>query len=157
MNQMNMPGFNAGNPALGHLAMPNNGPNGAMRMPEEHVDEANFEGKLNFCIYEYFCQKRQYEAARALKNSGLPFDPTLSDADTNGVDDNMHGDSKANIDKNLPDDLPSVKGLSDGPGGPFLLSWFALFWDVWNARRKDSSKASNNALQYVQHTQVRGA
>ena len=152
---MNMAGFNAGNPALGNMPMPNNGPNGAMRMPEEHIDEANSEGRLNFYIYEYLCQRRQYEAARALKNSGMPFEPALVEGDANGVDDNMHTDSKANIDKNRPDDLPDVKGMPDGQGG-FLISWFALFWDVYNARRKDP-RASNNAMQYVQHTQVRGA
>ena len=148
-----MAGFNVGNPALGNMPMPNNGPNGAMRMPEERIEEANYEGKLNTCIYEYFCHKGQYESARALKNSGMLFEPPLVEGDANGLDDNMHADSKASIDKNRPDDLPDVKGMSDGQGGPFLLSWFACFWDIWSARRKDT-RASSSAMQYVQHTQV---
>lgn len=153
MNQMNMAGFQAGNPALGNMPIPNNGPNGAVRMPEEHVDEASYEARLNTFIYGYLCQKGQYESARALKNSGMPFEPPLVDGDVNGVDDNMHTDSKDNIDKKLPDDLPHVSMLSDGQGGPFLLSWFALFWDIFLAQRKDP-RASRNAMNYVHHTQV---
>ncbi len=153
MNPMAMAGPYAGNPALGNMPMPNNAPNG-MRMQEEHTEEVNYEGKLNTFIYSYLCHKGQYESARALKNSGMPFDdPALADGDVNGMNDGIHGDSKNNIDKNRPDDLPDVKVTSDGQGGPFLLSWFELFWDVYFAQRKHS-KASNNAMQYVQNTQV---
>ena len=160
MNQMNMAGFNAaGNPGLGNMQMPNNAPNGAMRMPEEHMEEVNYEGKLNTYIYGYLCQKGQYESARALKNSGMHFDDgALIDGDINGMNDNMHGDSKDNIDKNRPDDLPDVKpSYTDGNGGSFLLGWFTLFWDMYFAQRKDNlrNKASHNAMQYVQNTQVR--
>ena len=150
MNQMNMAGFN---PALGNMSLPNNGPNGNMRMPDERIEEGTYEGRLNTFIYGYLCQKGQYDSARALKNSGMPFEPPLVDNDVNGVDDSMHADSKDNIDKNRPDDLPEIKDTSDGQGGSFLLSWFAIFWDIYFAQRKDK-RASNNSMQYVQHNQV---
>jgi hypothetical protein len=155
MNQMNMAGFNAGNVALGHnnMPMPNNGPNGVARMPEEQVEDTNYEAKLNGFIYGYLCKRKLYDAARELKNSGVPFDPSLDDNAANGVDSNMHTDSKDNIDKDRPADLPEFKGGDDGQGGSFLLSWFALFWDIYFAQRRNS-RASNNAIQYVQHTQV---
>ena len=153
MNQMNMAGFNAGNPALGNIPMPNNGPNGAVRMAE-HVDNNSVEAKLNTLIYSYFCEKGQYEPARALKNSGVQFDPPIDGGDVNGVDDSMHTDSKDNIDKNRPDDLPNVKSaMDDGQGGSFLLSWFALFWDIYFAQRK-APHSKTAALQYVQNSQV---
>lgn len=152
INQINMAAFNGGNPALGNMPMPNNGPNGAIRLPEDHADETNYEGKLNSFIYNYFCDKGQFETARALKNSGLTFDPRITDTDVNGVEDNMQTDSKNGIDKNRPDDLPDIKGI-DGQGGSFLLNWFNLFWDIYFAHRK-GVKATANAMQYVQHTQV---
>lgn len=158
MNQMNMAGFNAGNVALGHnnMQMPNNGPNGVARMPEEHVEDANYEGKLNYFIYGYLYNKRLYDAARELKNSGVPFDPSLEEGDMNGVDNNIHTDSKESIDKDRPTDIPEFKGIHDGQGGPFLLSWFALFWDIYFAQRKNN-RASNNAMQYVQHVSSQGS
>lgn len=155
MNQMSMAGFNAGNVSLGpNMQMPNNVPNGVVRMTEEHGEDTNYEGKLNSFIYGYLCNKRLYQAARELKDSGVPFDPVLGDSGANGVDDGMHTDSKDGIDKDRPADLPEYKGPDDGQGGSFLLSWFALFWDVWFAQRKNS-RASNNAMQYVQQTTVR--
>ena len=157
MNSMNanMAGFNAGNAALGNIPMVNNVPNGAMRLPEEQVDETpNYEGKLNSLIYQYFCTKGEYDSARAVKNSHMVFDPPLNAGDVNGMDDPMQTDSKDGIDKNRPDDLPDVKGIMhDGQGGSFLLGWFCLFWDIYFAQRK-KPQASHNAMQYVQHTTV---
>ena len=152
MNQMNMAGYPAGNPALGNMPMPNNGVNGAMRMPDEQENDFNYEAKLNTFIYGYLCSQRQYESARVLKNSSMAFDPPLSDG---GVDEsNDQTDSKDNIDKkHLPDDLPHVSMVDDGQGGPFLLSWFALFMDFFLVHRKDA-RGSKNAMNFINHTQV---
>lgn len=152
MNQMNMGGFNAGNGALGNMPMPNHGPNGVGgRMPDDHED-TNYEAKLNAYIYNYFCVKGKWELAKALKDSGVEFDPNLGTDNANGANDNLQTDSKDGIDLKRPDDLPDA--LSDGQGGSFLSSWFALFWDIFSAQRK-SHRASANALQYVTQTQVR--
>ena len=153
MNQMNMGGFNAGNGALGNMPMPNHGPNGVGgRIPDDHED-TNYEAKLNAYIYGYFCVKGRWELARALKDSGAEFEPPLLNDNANGANDSMQTDSKDGIDLKRPDDLPDPAHLSDGQGGSFLSSWFALFWDIFSAQRK-SNRASANALQYVQQTQV---
>ena len=154
MNQMNMAGFNAGNGALGNMPMSNHGPNGVGgRMPDEHED-TNYEAKLNAYIYGYFCVKGKWELARALKDSGVEFEPPLMNDNTNGTNDSMQTDSKDGIDLKRPDDLPDLPQLSDSQGGSFLSSWFALFWDIFSAQRK-SNRASVNAMQYVTQTQVR--
>ena len=160
MNQMSMTGNMAGfpgHPALGNMPMPDNIPNGAVgRMGDDHIEEANYEAKLNSLIYGYFFNRGQYDVARSLKESGASFDPPIvhSDNEMNGAD-NMQTDSKDGInDIKPPLDLPDVKGLmNDGQGGPFLLSWFTLFWDVYFAQRKDR-RATANASIYVNHTQV---
>ena len=152
MNQMNIVGFNAGNGALGNMPMPNHGPNGlGGRMPDDHED-TNYEAKLNAYIYSYFCVKGKWELARALKDSGVEFDPALGNDNVNGANDTMQTDSKDGIDLKRPDDLPDVN-LGDRQGGSFLSSWFALFWDIWSAQRK-KTQASANAMQYVTQTQV---
>lgn len=154
MNQMNMGGFNAGNGAFGNMPMPNHGPNGVGgRMPDDHED-TNYEAKLNSYIYGYFCVKGKWDMARALKDSGMEFDPPLLNDNANGANDSVQTDSKDGIDLKRPDDLPEVQNLDDRQGGSFLSSWFALFWDIFSAQRK-SSRASANANQYVTQTQVR--
>ena len=148
-----MGGFNAGNGALGNMQMPNHGPNGVVgRMPEEHED-TNYEAKLNSYMYGYFINKAKWDVARALKDSGLDFDPPLVTDHANGANDNTQTDSKDNMDMKRPDDLPDPPHLGDGQGGSFLSSWFALFWDIFSAQRK-SNRASVNAMQYVTQTQV---
>ena len=154
MNQMNMGGFNPGNGALGNMPMPNHGPNGVGgRMPDDHED-TNYEAKLNAYIYGYFCVKGKWELARALKDSGVEFEPPLVNDHANGANDSFQTDSKDGIDVKRPDDLPEIHQLGDGQGGSFLSSWFALFWDIFFAQRK-SNRASANAVQYVTQTQVR--
>ena len=152
MNPMHM-GFNANNGTLGNMPMPNHGPNGVGgRIPDDHEDTNN-EAKLNAYIYSYFCGKGKWDLARALKDSGLEFEPRLLNDNANSANDNMQTDSKDGIDLKRPDDLPDV-GLVDAQGGSFLSSWFALFWDIYSAQRK-SSRASANASQYVTQTHVR--
>lgn len=153
MNQMNnMAGFNPGNPALGNMPMANGGNNAAARMAEDPVDD-NTEHKLNAFIYSYLCNRGQYDAARALKNGTAKFDPPLENNDVNG-DGKVQIDSKDGIELQRPEDLPNVNISNDGQGGPFLLSWFSLFWDIYFAQR-NSPRASSSANMYVQHTQVR--
>ena len=153
MNQMNMGGFNAGNGGLGNIQMSNHGPNGVGgRMPEDNED-TNYEAKLNSYIYGYFCVKKHFELARAVKNSGLEFDPPIESDQANGATDNMQADSKDSMDVKRPEDLPEIHNLGDGQGGSFLSSWFALFWDIFSAQRK-SNRASAHATQYVTHNQV---
>ena len=137
--------------------MPNHGPNGVGgRIPEDHEEPTNYDAKLNAYIYGYFCIKGKWDLARALKESGVDFEPPLVNDTANGANDSMQTDSKDGIDLKRPDDLPDfqVLGLGDGQGGSFLSSWFALFWDIFWAQRKNQ-RASAHAMQYVAQTQVR--
>lgn len=153
---MNMVGFNAGNPALGTMPMANNVPNGVTGRAGTNGEENNLEAKLNSYIYSYFLNKGQWDIARTLKNSGIPFEPPIlhTDGDVNGADDSMQTDSKDGIiDTKRPDDLPDIH-KQDVQSGSFLLNWFGLFWDIYWAQQKQPSRTSTNAMTYVQQTQV---
>lgn len=120
--------------------------------------DADCEAKMNTYIYDYFLKHEQFDCARAIVRSDLKVNYSTKNPnrnrDVNGIDENsMDTDSKDNLESKRPDDLPSpeIGGLNQSTS--FLLDWFSLFWDVFFAQRKDS-KASGQAMQYVQHTQV---
>ena len=120
--------------------------------------DADCEAKMNTYIYDYFLKHEQFDCARALFRSDLKVNYSTKspnrNRDVNGIDENsMDTDSKDNLDSKRPEDLPSpeIGGLNQSTS--FLLDWFSLFWDMFLAQRKDS-KASGQAMQYVQHTQV---
>lgn len=123
-----------------------------MRHPEEH-EETNYESRLNAYIYGYFLEREMWDCARSLKDSGAQFEPQLThvDGDLNGADDKM--DTKEGILQKKPPDLPRLPGSKDEQGGPFLLSWFEMFWDIYWAQRKHP-RATNAAMSYVQLSQV---
>ena len=154
-----MAGMNGAGGPMGAMPVMNNGANGATPRLGGEQEDQDYEGKLNANIYEYFIRKELFDCARALRNSGVSMTPPLRgrDGDMNGADDNaMQTDSKDDMDSKRPDDLPApLATSSDVQGPPFLLEWFALFWDVWNAQRRRPI-ASAPAMQYVQHTQVDG-
>ena len=152
MNQMNMAGMNPNMPAMGGMPMMNNMPNGAMprQVDEEENLETN-EAKLNHWIYAYLLDKQQWDLARSLKNSSLRFEPPLGnpDEEMNGVIE----DSTNNItDNKKPADLPSARAM-DGQGGSLLPSWFALFWDMFDAQRGKPG-ASQGARQVIEQNRV---
>lgn len=148
-----MAGMNGGNGVMAGVPMMNNGMNGVTPRPGGEQDD-DYDSRLHAYIYDYFVKNQQWECARALCNSGVPFTPPLrQNNDLNGADDNaMQTDAKDDPDSKRPDDLPPPSVQSDGQGA-FLLEWFGLFWDVFHAQRKHL-KASQHASQYVQHTQV---
>lgn len=145
-----MAAMNGANGSIGALPLMNNGPNGATPRHGGEPDDFDFEGRLNSNIYDYFVKSGHFECARALMKSEARITPALRaiDGDVNGTDE----DSKDDLGSKRPSDLPPPSDPS--PGSPFLLEWFSLFWDVWNAQRKKPS-ASAHAMSYVQHTQVR--
>ncbi len=151
MNSMNMGGMNPGNPAMGGgMPMMNNGANGVqIRQPDDH-EETNYEARLNTYIYSYYMKKKNYELARALKNSKEMFDPPLvhTEGNTNGTDNE---DTKDGVNLQRPDDLPIINEESQST---FLYAWFCMFWDIWMAQRK-MPRASQNATQFVALSQVR--
>ena len=130
-----------------------NGANGATPRAGSDQEENEMEARLNSYIYDFFLKYENYECARALLNSNAPMEPAAvrRREDINGTDDNMHIDSKDDPDSKRPDDLPPV---FPGQENTFLLDWFSCFWDFYFAR-KNNHKASQNAIHYLQHTQVR--
>ncbi len=162
MSHINMAGTNGASVPMGTMPMMNNIANGATPRPGGEQDDENTEGRLNAYIYDYFLRKEHFDCARAVMNSGLHMFPALRsrDNDVNGTDDNaMQTDPKDEVDSKRPDDLPPptvAGGSSDPQAQPFLLEWFGLFWDVYCAQRRKPS-ATAQAMQFVQHTQVRNS
>ena len=157
---MNMNGMNGVNGAVGGMPMMNHATNGTSSRNGTDQDRDNdYEVKMNTYIYDYFLKNEKYECARGLLTSGLKLNTrktSPSHRDVNGLDDSsMDPDSKDNLDSNRHDDLPPPI-LPTNQSTSFLLEWFSVFWDMYSAHRKDP-KASQQAMQYVQHTQVSGS
>ena len=155
---MNMNGMNGVNGAVGGMPMINHATNGTgSRNSTDQDRENDYEVKMNTYIYDYFLKNKEYGCARSLLNSRLKITTRKSSpshGDVNGIDDSsMDADSKDNLDSNRPDGLPQphIPGLTQNTS--FLLEWFSVFWDMYFAQRKDA-KATTQAMQYVQHTQV---
>ncbi|KAL9040986.1 MAG: hypothetical protein Q9214_004273, partial [Letrouitia sp. 1 TL-2023] len=150
MSHLGMPGVNGG----GGMPIMNNGANGATPRPGNDEDDPDYETRLNTYIYDYFLKSGQYECARSILNGGLSVKtvPKRRDGDVNGADD-MHTDSKDDLDSKRPHDLPLADLPPDPQGNSFLLEWFGLFWDVFFAHQRKMPPATAQAMQYVAHTQ----
>ena len=153
MNQMNVGGMHPGNPAMGGMPMMNNGANGIQYRPQEELEDQKYESRLNCYIYGYFLEKGMFDSARAfLKEGGPHFEPALKhDDNLNGADEKP--ETKDGVAFKKPGDLPRAPSTKDEQGGPFLLSWFELFWDVYWAQRKNN-RATQMASNFVQLSQV---
>ena len=144
--------MNPGGVPFGGMALMNNVTNGATSRASSDQEENDFEARLNTYIYDFFVRSENYECARALLRSGVAMEPPVRRRDDmNGNDDSMHTDSKEDLDSKRPDDLPA--GPISHSENSFLLDWFSCFWDFYFARVKNN-KASQQAMQYLQHTQV---
>ena len=146
-----------GGGTLGGMPLMNNGTNGATPRVGNDNEQPDYEARLHHFIYDYFLKNENWECARALITSGLAMDPPPrpNDSDVNGAaDGSMHTDSKDGLDSKRPSDLPSAGVQPDQQGNSFLLEWFALFWDVYFAQKKNV-RATQHANLYVQHSQVR--
>ncbi|KAG9245184.1 SOM1 protein [Calycina marina] len=152
MNNVNMAGMNALGGPVGGGGMPmmNNGAPGGGPRPQMPINESQ-RSQLNTYIYDYFLRNQMYDCARALYQS----DPTMkvikSSPGQNG-DNRGDEESKDDVDKQRPDDLPRSDVPRECPESCFLYEWWCLFWDMFNAQR---GKADNpKVTQYVQHTQA---
>lgn len=144
------------NGAGGGMPMMNNGANGATPRPGNEEEEPDYEARLNTYIYDYFVKTQRFECAKAILNDGMPL-RTLQkrpNSDVNGAG-NMHVDNKDDLESKISDELPPAAVPTDPQGASFLLEWFGLFWDVYFAHQRRSPPASQQAMQYVQRTQVR--
>jgi hypothetical protein len=153
MNNMSGPG--------GGMPLMNNGiPGGARPMP---VNDNQQRSQLNTYIYEYFLRNEMYDCARALIQSEQPINVLKNspgrrrdnggNALDNGISpDAMDNDSKDDLDSKRPDDLPAPNLPKEIPESCFLMEWWCLFWDMFNAQRGKGEGRS--VQQYVAHTQV---
>ncbi|OCL08722.1 hypothetical protein AOQ84DRAFT_292579 [Glonium stellatum] len=148
---MNIAGMNAAGGPVGGPPMMNNGrPRGG--------NEMDPRAQLNTYIYDYFC-KNGYWALARMVNQDLPINidterpkPSPSGRNMNGVD-SMENDSKDELLKQRPDDLPIAKIPGDQSAeNSFLLDWWCQFWDIYSAARM-KGKASP-AQQYLAHTRA---
>lgn len=146
-----MAGMNTATGAFSGMPLMHNVTNGATSRASSDQEENDFEARLNTYIYDFFVRTENYDCARSLLRSGVAMEPVVRRREEmNGNDDSMHADSKDDLDSKRPDDLPAGPFHSNNS---FLLDWFSCFWDFYLARVKNN-KASQQATQYLQHTQV---
>ena len=152
-----------GGPVGAPMPMMNNGAMPPQGNPRGHL-QVNDSSRtlLNTYIYEYFIRYGMFDCARAVFQN----DPQINvkkdspggrrdENMGNGLgDDPMDTDSKENIDRKRPDDLPAPDVPAPVPDSCFLYEWFCLFWDMFNSQ-KNGKGSSQRVDQYVSHTQVR--
>ncbi|MCJ1468620.1 hypothetical protein MMC07_007249 [Pseudocyphellaria aurata] len=141
--------MNPANGSFGGMGLMNNVTNGATSRASSDQEENDFEARLNTYIYDFFVRSENYDCARTLLRSGVAMEPQVRRREDMNGDDSMHTDSKDDLDSKRPDDLPAAPFHSENS---FLLDWFSCFWDFYFARSKNT-KASQQAMQYLQHTQ----
>ncbi|KAF2785571.1 hypothetical protein K505DRAFT_8395 [Melanomma pulvis-pyrius CBS 109.77] len=105
--------------------------------------------RLNTYIYDYFLRNNHTRLARSMLECDVkmmlkphPTKPSPSGRNVNGVDA-MGQESR--------DDLPEPQ-LPEGQlaDNSFLLDWWAQFWDIFNAARKQ--QPNEKGTQYITHT-----
>ncbi|KAJ5376323.1 Transcriptional activator somA [Penicillium cosmopolitanum] len=140
MNQMNAGGMN---PGVG-------GP------------QLRWESQQLEYIYLRLLLKRGYhDCARALlreesmkinTDPGTKTSPGNRQNDMNGVDGDMMTDGKDGEKIKIPDDLPRASLPNDSTQTAFLLDWWSLFWEFWQAQRKRGN--NHDIRQYLSHNQA---
>jgi hypothetical protein len=108
---------------------------------------------LNTYIYEYFLKNGMHDVARSLSQQPEKFKINVAQKQSPGQrkddSDAMDIDSKMDI----PDDLPRPQCPNSSPGTAFLVEWFGIFYDIFQASARKGS--AGPAQQYLMHAQVR--
>lgn len=143
MNNVNMAGMNMA--STGGMPMMNNGAPGRPALGPE----GDKRTLLNTYIYDYFIRMEMFDCARALCQA----DTTIKMIKSEHSGENAEDQSMKEEDNKRPADLPRVDLPRECPESCFLLEWWGLFWDMFNASRSKTGTASN-IVQYVKHTQV---
>lgn len=165
MNQMNAAGMNPGvGGPVGGMPMMNNGSTAPRN--DQTMNNNNPElsiNNLNTYIYDYFLKRGYHDCARALlreesmkinTDPGTKTSPGNRQNDMNGVDgDPMMTDGKDGEKIKIPDDLPRASIPNESMQTAFLLDWWSLFWEFFQAQRKRGN--SHDVRQYLSHNQVR--
>ena len=138
---------------MGGMPMLNHAVNGATpgRVNTDEQETSDNIPRLNAYIYDFFLGQEMWDCARAMQKNRVNMDPEPGNAEDqmNGTDSKDAGDSKK------PHDLPASR--VGGSQGAFLLEWFDLFWDIFEAqrRRPQPGQIPNNASRYIEHNTVR--
>ena len=155
-----------GGPVGAPMMMNNGAMGGPQPMPPQRqltTDNTHTRSLLNTYIYEYFLRMNMVDCAKAILKSDAQVKTTDNSGRRdehgnvigNGLgDDPMDTDSKEDIDAKRLEELPQPSIPNSLNESCFLLEWFSLFWDMFNAQKGKGANAAIN--QYVNHTQVRG-
>ena len=144
MSHINMGGMNGTTASMAQMPMLNGATPGRVD-DQEHSD---YPARLNAYIYDYFLGQGMWDCARALAKHRDNMEPPPSDDQVNGTD------SKDSLDSKKPMDLPSIQVGVSQPGA-FLLEWFDLFWDIFQAQRsKPKGGPQTNAQRYMEYNTV---
>ena len=152
MSHVNMGGMNGANALTGGMPILNHATNGATptRVDSDEQESQDYGPRLNAYIYDYFMGQEMYDCARAMHKSRTPMDPAPGNSENqmNGIKEDS-GDSKK------PADLPAAN-VGGSQSGVFLLDWFALFWDIFQAQRNrgQSQGRQSNASRYIEYNTV---
>lgn len=164
MNQMNAGGMNPGvGGPVGGIPMMNNGSAAPRNDQNMNSNPELSINNLNTYIYDYFLKRGYHECARALlrednmkinTDPGTKTSPGNRQNDMNGVDgDPMMTDGKDGEKIKIPDDLPRASIPNESMQTAFLLDWWSLFWEFFQAQRKRGN--NHDVRQYLTHNQVR--
>ena len=147
-----MGGMNGANAPMGAMPMLNHAPNGATpaRMDADEQESLDYSQKLNAYIYDYFLGQSMFDCARAMIKSRVPMDPQPGNAENQ-----MNGTDKDPAEHKKAADLPA-SNAQGSESGAFLIDWFGLFWDIFNAQRSRGHPQArqNNASRYIEHNTV---
>jgi hypothetical protein len=156
LDSMSMAGVNpaaAGGPVGGGNMMMIN--DGSPAMANGSSDQTR--NLLNTYIYEYFIKIGMYDIARSLSQQSEKFKINVAQKQSpgqrkGGIDGNdadaMDVDNKMDI----PEDLPRPSCPNSSPGTAFLVEWFGIFYDIFQASSRKGS--AGPAQQYLMHAQV---
>lgn len=162
MNQMNAGGMNPGvGGPVGGIPMMNNGSAAPRNDQNMNSNPELSINNLNTYIYDYFLKRGYHECARALlrednmkinTDPGTKTSPGNRQNDMNGVDgDPMMTDGKDGEKIKIPDDLPRASIPNESMQTAFLLDWWSLFWEFFQAQRKRGN--NHDVRQYLTHNQ----
>ncbi|KAJ5761383.1 Transcriptional activator somA [Penicillium manginii] len=163
MNQMNAGGMNPGvGGPVGGIPMMSNGSTAPRNDQNMNNNSDGSLNNLNTYIYDYFLKRGYHDCARALLREesmkvntaepGTKTSPGSRQNDMNGIDGDMMTDGKDGEKIKIPDDLPRAMLPNESTQTAFLLDWWGLFWEFFQAQRKRGN--NHNVQTYLSHNQT---